>query len=239
MRDSAERLKAPNRPLDLDDLKTSPFKETLAELENVKDCHPLLYLHPSKRWEYPWALQRAKLNKNSAVLDAGSGMSVFPVYLADQGHRVTAMDWDAPFDPAVAEEKVEFVRGDVCRPCFQDDTFDTVFCISVIEHLGTEAAQAALLGLRRVLKKGGRLLLTTDLCQDLNEQLYYEGPDNSFPVDWSLFDEERFRSVILNAPGFEVEGEADLAVDWSTTRPKMREFHGYQYTSVGACLVKN
>jgi hypothetical protein len=91
----------------------------------------------------------------------------------------------------------------------------------------------------RVLRPGGRLLLTTDFYEDAEARIWYSGPDRpAFPVDWGVFDEDRLRRLILAAPGFRLEGELDLAVDWEETRPRMREYHGYPYTSVGVALVR-
>jgi hypothetical protein len=43
---------------------------------------------------------------------------------------------------------------------------------------------------------------------------------------------------VLNAPGFLVDGDVDLSVDWDAVRTQMRRFHGYPYTSVGITLTK-
>jgi hypothetical protein len=69
--------------------------------------------------------------------------------------------------------------------------------------------------------------------------VWYSGPDRApFPVDWGFFDEGRLRRLILAAPGFELDGELDLTLDWAETRRRMREYHGYPYISVGVALVR-
>jgi SAM-dependent methyltransferase len=130
------------------------------------------------------------------------------------------------------------VKSDLTDLPFEDGEFDAVFCISVIEHLPWESIPLALLQLRRVLRPGGRLLLTTDYCRGATEEMWYEGPGERFRVDWSVFDEPRLRRFILEAEGFRVEGEVDLRVDWDTVAPAMIAFHGYPYTAVGVGLVK-
>lgn len=48
--------------------------------------------------------------------------------------------------------------------------------------------------MRRVLKPGGRLLLTTDYYEDADATIWYSGPGrDAFRVDWGFFDEERLR----------------------------------------------
>lgn len=51
------------------------------------------------------------------------------------------------------------IQADAYRLPFRDETFDTVLCTEVLEH--THSPQLALSEVHRVLKPGGKLLLTT------------------------------------------------------------------------------
>lgn len=231
---------APNRTLDLAELGRPSYRRVLEELDALVAGEPGAYLHPSKRWEYPWALERADLAPGSRVLDAGSGASILPVYLARRGHRVAAADVAVGKRLGTASgAAVDYVAGDLVALPFRDEAFDVVFCISVVEHLPGGRIPRALLELRRVLRPGGRMLLTTDFYRDADAEIWYEGPDRRFPVDWGVFDEARLRRLILDAPGWAVDGAVDLSVDWERVSPAMRRFHGYPYTSVGVALVKS
>jgi 2-polyprenyl-3-methyl-5-hydroxy-6-metoxy-1,4-benzoquinol methylase len=234
-----DAAKSPNRVLDLEELSTEPFHDVLDRFDWLLEKQKGAYLHPSKRWEYPWALQRAALASRSRVLDAGCGGSIFPIYLAAEGHLVHAVDRQIPAGLANAYGvTVDYAGSDISRMPFPDNTFDAVFCISVIEHLGHGGATATMAELHRVLRLGGRLLLTTDYYKDAKAKLFYEGQGESFPVDWGFFDESSLTQLILQADGFFVDGEVDLTVDWSKTEERMRRFHGYPYTSVGVALIK-
>lgn len=231
--------RAPNRVLDLNELHRPPFKQVLERLDALNARESRSYLHPSKRWEYPWALERARLALGSRVLDAGCGASVFPIYLAEHGHAVTGLDLEVPY--GLDREHgvtVDYVQGNLTELPFPDEHFDAVFCISVIEHLGLEGIPIALDELRRVTRRGGRVLLTTDYYEDAKAQLWYEGPGRRFPVEWSFFDEEQLRRFIIEAPGLQVDGELDLRVDWEAVRPAMRRYHGYPYTAVGVAMIR-
>lgn len=233
------RTRAPNRPFDLTELKRPSFQRVLSRLDALVRREDVSYLHPSKRWEYPWALERAALSPGSRVLDAGSGASIFPVYLAGNGHRVTAVDRVLPGRlDRLHDVRVHYAAGDLRMLPFAGSAFDAVFCISVLEHLLEAQIPVALREMRRVLRPGGRLLLTTDFYEDASAELWYETRDRRFRVDWTVFDEPRLRRDILDSPGFRIEGEVDLAVDWERVRPRMREFHGYPYTAVGVMLSK-
>jgi SAM-dependent methyltransferase len=231
--------RTPNRVLDLDELARPDFRRVLERMDELVARDPVSYLHPGKRWEYPWALERAALAPGSRVLDAGCGDSIFPVYLALGGHRVTALDLEFSADLGELHGvPIEYVRGDLTALPQADETFDAVFCISVIEHLPDERVARAMQEMRRVLRPGGRLLLTTDFYDDAGAEIWHQSPDRRFRVDWLIFDEERLRRLILQAPGFRVEGELDLTVDWDSTKPRMQEYHGYPYTSVGVALLR-
>ena len=232
-------MSAPNRTLDLAELERPAYRRVLERMDALLARTPGAYLHPGKRWEYPWALERAQLRPGERVLDAGCGRSVFPLYLADAGLRTTALDLE--LDPALAAPlrlELDWRTGDLTALPLPDRAFDAVFCISVIEHLPEARIPGALAELRRVLRPGGRLLLTTDFYDDAAAPIWYEGADRRFRVDWGVFDEPRLRRFILSAPGFRVEGAVDLGVDWATVKPCMREYHGYPYTSVGVKLVR-
>jgi ADP-heptose:LPS heptosyltransferase/SAM-dependent methyltransferase len=224
----------PNRVLDLEELERPEFAQVLGRMDELLALESRLYLHPSKRWEYPWALDASAATPRSAVLDVGCGGSVFPVYLADRGFDVTAADRSLP--PGLGRgggRGVKYVRADIAALPFPAESFGTVFCLSVIEHLGESGVAGAMGELHRVLKPRGRLLLTTDFYDNPDEPIWYEGPGPRFRVEWTLFDDRKLKRLILGAPGFRPAGDVDLTIDWEAVRPRMRRFHGYPYMSVG------
>jgi SAM-dependent methyltransferase len=232
--------KAPNRVLDLGELMLPFYRRTIAGLKELCAKEKISYLHPSKQWEYPWALSRAGCTPGDSVLDAGCGASIFPVYLARLGCRVIALDrGKAPRLDRIHRTPFSYLRAEITELPLGEGTFDTVFSISVIEHLDPPGAEKAMRELARVLRPGGRLLLTTDYARDRMEEMWYCGEGEPFRVDWSVFDEPRLVAFLNRcSKWFEVDGALDLRVDWKRTRTAMRRFHGYPYTSVGVCLRK-
>ncbi len=230
--------RAPNRALDLSELELPGYRRILASMDELLQKESISYLHPSKRWEYPWALERADLAPGSHVLDAGCGASIFPIYLATQGYRVSALDLDPPecLDRLHGVD-VNYVKGAPTALPFKDGSFDSAFCISVIEHLGRDGMPAALSELRRVIRPGGKLLLTTDYYEDARAELWYEGSDRRFRVDWSFTDAEQLEGVILKTPGWRAEGAVDLRVDWTWCGRRCGDSTAIP-TSVGIALVK-
>lgn len=230
---------AENRLLDLTELESPEFRRVLDEMDRLVAADPVSYLHPGKRWEYPWALGRAGLAPGSRVLDVGSGDSILPVYLAKQGHRVSAVDLE--MDGSLGERhgvEIDYRRADMTALPYADATFDAAFCISVIEHLPDERIARAMAELHRVLRPGSPLLLTTDYYDDAEAEIWHRSPEREFRVEWGVFDEQRLRERILDAPGWRLEGDLDVEADWDRIKAAMRDYHGYPYTSVGVKLIR-
>jgi SAM-dependent methyltransferase len=226
-----------NRVLNLRELDQPFFRETVESMKKLMKEFPGFYLHPSKQWEYPWALENAGLGLDSRVLDVGCGASILPVYLDRLGHRVVACDIDLDWD-LVGQTPIPYLKADLLNLPFENAQFEAVFCISVIEHLARDRMVGALWELHRVLRPGGRLLLTTDFYEDHRASLTYRGPGRHFTVNWNIFDRPLLERIVLRHPGFTVADPPDLTVDWPAVKEQMLRFHGYPYTSVGIALVK-
>jgi SAM-dependent methyltransferase len=113
------------------------------------------------------------LPPDAAILDVGTGTGANLRLLRDLGfERVTGVDFSAEAIRFCAEKGLGEVRpGNVCAMPFADGAFDLVFATDVIEHVQDDLA--ALQEIRRVLKPGGRALLTVP----------------AFPILWGLQDE--------------------------------------------------
>jgi len=123
--------------------------------------------------EYPLVFEHLDLEGGSWLLDFGSGHSIFPLYVAvNTSVRVVALDqsrW-VQWQRAMAEKfrhkglltnnNLQVVIGDGRSLCFKDDQFDRISSISAIEHIEGDGDTAAVNELSRVLRPGGRLVLT-------------------------------------------------------------------------------
>lgn len=132
---------------------------------------PIDKLH-SRCIEYPFAA--SQLGDAQRILDVGTVKSdpAWINWLEALPIEVHATDYDPPKEPY---QRIQFHQADVRRLSLPDNTFDTVLAVSVIEHIGLEAplvdAQElptldqdgdveAVRELTRVLKPGGRLIMT-------------------------------------------------------------------------------
>ena len=100
------------------------------------------------------------------VLEVGCGAGDFAAHLAREGAEVTAVDFSctvigiARERTAAGHAKVCFSTADAQNLPFAAESFDLVFSCECLEHLPDP--QQALREMARVLRRGGRLVLTTE-----------------------------------------------------------------------------
>ena len=174
---------------EVDALESQPFYRALREwnLAFSQDYGRLMpgvggkwtsdrFNHWSRRWEFPWAAARLTALRGQPplrILDAGSGITFFPFWLADhiEGSEIHACDGEAKFaamfdavNAARGRNKVRFFRAFLQDLPLPDSHFDAIYCISVLEHTGRYGEVVR--EFARVLKPGGRLVLTFDISLD-------------------------------------------------------------------------
>lgn len=99
----------------------------------------------------------------SKALDVGCGIGFLLPLLASYADEVVALDYSAPvmeYARFMAKKRnlntTSFVQGDIIDLPFEDDSFDLVVCMSVLEHF--KDPKIPLSELKRVLKAGGILI---------------------------------------------------------------------------------
>jgi SAM-dependent methyltransferase len=131
--------------------------------------------YAARMWEYPYAILAAELSPGLKVADVGCGMTAFTIYLKEHaGCDVTGIDPDV-FDAGlrykghgVSEEFIKrtginFLRGDMTEVPLESDSQDRAFSISVMEHVPPDVRRRGMQELARILKPGGRAILTVDM----------------------------------------------------------------------------
>jgi SAM-dependent methyltransferase len=169
------------------------------------------------------ALFLAHIPAGARVLDAGCGRSLFTEIRPRWPFTIVAADVEHDL---LRERKAEFgdvrwvVAGALPLP-FADESFDAVFAGELIEHLPDPARGLA--EFRRVLRPGGRLILTTPNrlrlanVADGSERPY--SPDHLSELS---YDELR---RMLPQQGFAVEQATglhlELLLNWLSPQPKL------------------
>jgi len=146
----------------------------------------------SREFEYPWAWEMGGLRTGMTCVDVGAGHSGFPFVLSASGAKSRLVD---PFLQYSADESyvlqpatvvarmnqafkthVELVHDTLDRASLADASVDRLFCISALEHMPDEAIAAIASESRRILKPGGRFILTVDLFLDIQP---FEAPERN------------------------------------------------------------
>lgn len=137
----------------------------------------------SRQWEYPFALSRLSGDLRGQpgaevvrILDAGSGVTFLPYLIAESfdGVAVHCCDHDDSLVPIFhcinrhREASLQFTAADLHELPFADGFFDAVYCVSVLEHLDRQAT--VIEEFHRILRPGGRLVLTFDLPLPAGEE---------------------------------------------------------------------
>lgn len=113
--------------------------------------------------EYGWIARRTL--PTDTVLDVGSGKSNFPATLSLMTHQVVAVDIEDYSDTHYKYMNklgvnYQWIRADARSLPFSEATFDSVVCVSVLEHIQSPGDAMACKEMVRVCKPGGRLLIS-------------------------------------------------------------------------------
>lgn len=123
--------------------------------------------------EFPLVFEHLQLQRGGWLLDVGSGPSHFPLFVASKTKSAVvafdASEWVRAQRTMAARlaaqgidtaGRLHVVIGDARNiPC-RDRLFDYISLISTIEHVEGDGDSTAIAELARVLKPGGRLVLT-------------------------------------------------------------------------------
>jgi 2-polyprenyl-3-methyl-5-hydroxy-6-metoxy-1,4-benzoquinol methylase len=107
------------------------------------------------------------------LLDVGCGNGGFLATMQELGWEVAGVEPDGQATKVAREQfGLSVHEGSLEEAGFPDDAFDAVTMSHVVEHLPDPIS--TLTECRRILKKGGRLVMTTPNIKSLGHQLYRE-----------------------------------------------------------------
>ncbi|MFC2074467.1 class I SAM-dependent methyltransferase [Campylobacterota bacterium] len=146
-----------------------------------------------RRQEYNFTIDSfeifaSKYERKLKVLDIGCGVVPLCNYFSAQGHEVTALDPIKEDVDFLIENNLNSLYGTDVKHMhgygeqlpFENESFDVVYAVSVLEHIPTGNDKIVLDEMSRVLKQDGLLILTTDVMpNDEKTERAYAAPFTS------------------------------------------------------------
>lgn len=114
----------------------------------------------SRFYEYKFASEF--LDKEKIVADAGCGVEhPFKWYAAKRSKKLYCIDQDDRVGELKLDENMVFINENLITFSLPE-LVDTIFCISVLEHIQKPAIPCVLDNFKNSLKPGGKVILTCD-----------------------------------------------------------------------------
>jgi SAM-dependent methyltransferase len=170
-------------------------------------------LDPSRYLELPWAIEHLGARRGDRVLDLASP-KLLAVALARRGVDVTSVDqlereienWQAL---AGAVPGLDLVVADGRSLPFEDESFDHAYSISVLEHIEEPGDAEALAELARVVRPGGRVIVTLPHAQAYREDwrdvpVYANQPGGGRSLFQRWYDPARVDALVAVAAALEL-----------------------------------
>lgn len=118
------------------------------------------------------ALELADIKNEMSVLDIGTGRGEMAVLCAKSGANVFAIDYSSDSIKIAKKfisknlsqvdvKKVSLMTMNAKELKFKDESFDRIMFLETLEHLYPQEAEKVLSEIKRVLKPGGKLVLST------------------------------------------------------------------------------
>jgi SAM-dependent methyltransferase len=150
------------------------------------------------------------------VLDVGCGRKPYRTLIP--ATRYVGLDIDSPVTRTLGAADVYYEGG---RFPFPDESFDGVLCSEVLEHIF--APEEFLGEIHRVLRPGGRLLLTVPFVWDEHEQPHDFARYTSFGLR-AVLERAGFAIIEQRKSGANARAVAQLAAAWlyKVTRTRHR-----------------
>jgi SAM-dependent methyltransferase len=184
---------------------------------NTGDAWAEPFLQEEVRWLQPlraralrfdprWRAISRNLPRGARVLDAGCGISAWPMFLRQQGYDVVGVYFSERMIELLRRRspQLEWLVGAVQSIPTPDASFDGVISWGVIEH-DEYGPETALAEFHRVLQPGGRVILTVPVDskrQRRASQLHFAG--NGASTFFQYFMSPKEFTAHAAAAGFQV-----------------------------------
>lgn len=135
----------------------------------------------TRRFEYPWAFHAVPVEAGKVVVDLGGSLGGLQFVLSRAGAKVinvdpgekAAMGWPVSGVTIAALNRafgtsVELRSAFLHEAGLADESVDTLYSISTLEHVPVDELGSLAAEIGRILRPGGHAVLTVDLFYDLS-----------------------------------------------------------------------
>ncbi len=155
------------------------------------------------------------LSADATILDAGCGQGMPVLRRLDETATAVGLDFSRE-QLRLASENVpggRLLQGDITHLPVADDVFDAITAYHTLIHVPLDAHQTVITEFSRVLRPGGRLLLTESPAEWTGANP--DWLDTGVEMQWSMAGAETTREQLRNA-GFSIfeEWEVDEDEHW-------------------------
>lgn len=173
----------------------------LAESYRLKDKFPHVYSYPSKIRLDKYVFETIEKFNGPLILDYGCGFGDAAIEYYKRGATVMGIDISEPYVKSattmareldIPETKLRFSVMDAHKLDFPEDTFDLVIGKGILHHLNW---QRALNEINKVLKPGGRVLLTEPLIGSPLMRLFRQATPSARTIDEAPFSSSDIKSI--------------------------------------------
>lgn len=126
-------------------------------------------LDPTKKQRARFALRF--IGKNKIVLDVGCADGEMGGIIRNAGNYVIGLDIQKEYLEKAKNIYDELILSNATKLPFEENAFDAVFAGEFIEHLNEEDFDKFLTEVKKILKKGGKFILTTPNPNSLRMKL--------------------------------------------------------------------
>jgi SAM-dependent methyltransferase len=191
------------------------FKPVARGARRASDWVDLQYTHVVD------SLARLAPQAHGRLLDVGCGDKPYEHLFRPYVREYIGIEHAATFDATSASGRLKAdVRYDGRRLPFEDESFDTVMSVQVLEH--TPEPASLVLEMARVLRVGGLLILTAPFSFRLHEE----------PHDYFRFSVHGLRELCDRA-GLVIEDVAPHGNLWSLLGHKLNSYLGLRVARIG------
>lgn len=132
----------------------------------------LLYLFPIRRSEVDDEVRHLSAYPGGRLLDVGCGSGDWLLAMRELGWQVMGLDFDINAVMVATRRGLQVAHGSLEAQCYPDENFDAIILNHVIEHLPDPIATLA--ECRRILRRGGQLMLFTPNTASFGHQIFRE-----------------------------------------------------------------